>query len=155
MLVTEDLVFTGLSSSLHIVFTLVHVSQQESGMDLVVALQCQCVWIVALMESTCSSPTQVSSGQWMELHQSWSSLLYVQGEVWESSRLKMNVPEPLGRPRKWRLMAWEWNLGTGFLTPQFLPSRLRARSQRKPSKKSPKRSPWMSSLASSTSSFSL
>ena len=29
MLVTDDLVFTGLSSSLHILFTLVHVSQQE------------------------------------------------------------------------------------------------------------------------------
>ena len=57
MLVTDDLVFTGLSSSLHIVFTLVHVSQQESGMDLVVALQCQRVCIVVLMESTCSSPT--------------------------------------------------------------------------------------------------
>lgn len=91
----------------------------------------------------------------MELHQSWSSLLYVQGEAWESSRLKINISRPLKRPRKWRLVAWEWNLGTGFLTSQLLPSRPRARSQRKPSKKSPKRSPWMLSLASSTSSFSL
>ena len=57
MLVTDDLVFTGLSSSLHRVFTLVHVSQQASGMGLVVALQCQRVCPVVLMESTCSSPT--------------------------------------------------------------------------------------------------